>query len=242
MKILNKLLPFALLISGAAMAGDSMVEVPVPVDHVYAPAGFDSNDHAEVMIAGYLPNLCYKAPKSVVKVNGNKINISIRANKIRSGLGFCASVIVPFIENVNIGLLDQGKYNLAVNENSPYERKADMKVAEASSNSVDENIYANVSEIVRVSDQSRRVQLKGYNPSDCFELKEIQVIDNGSDVFSVLPKLSQLRDHCPKKMVPFVYEFSVPESLAAPQVLLHVRVMDGKSMNALFNNLPIVVE
>lgn len=242
MKILKQLIPVALLVSGAAMAGESMIEVSVPVDHVFAPAGFDSNDHAEVVISGYLPNLCYKAPKADVKVVGNKIQINMKANKIKRGLGLCPTVIVPFIENVNIGLLDQGKYDLAVNENSPYEKNANMKVVEASSNSIDENIYANVSEIVRVSEQSRRVQLKGYNPSDCFELKEVQVVDNGSDVYSVLPKLNQLRDHCPKKMVPFVYEFSVPESLAAPQVLLHVRVMDGKSMNALFNNLPLVVE
>ena len=34
----------------------------VPVENVYTPRGFDSNDNAEIVITGYLPNLCYQNP------------------------------------------------------------------------------------------------------------------------------------------------------------------------------------
>lgn len=231
-----KMIPILAIVPGLLMAAPiKQIESNVPVDHVYAPAGFDSNDNAEVVVSGFLPNLCYKAPKAKVEVKGDKINIGVRALKNIGGLSFCADVIVPYVEVVNIGLLDQGKYKLAVNENSPYERKADMKVNEASSNSIDEAIYANVSEIVQ-KEGSRKIILKGFNPSDCFEFDKIELVDNGIDSYSVLPKLKQIRDFCPKKMVAFSYEFSVPENLPAERILLHVRVMDGKSMNALFNN------
>jgi len=113
-----------------------------------------------------------------------------------------------------------------------------MQIAEASSSSIDEAIYANVEEVVKADDGSRKVILKGHNPSDCFELKEIEIKDNGVDVYSVLPKMKQVRAFCPKKMIPFSYEFDVPQNLEADKVLLHVRVMDGRSVNAFFNNQP----
>jgi hypothetical protein len=81
--------------------------------------------------------------------------------------------------------------------------------------------------------------LKGYNPSDCFELKEIIIIDNGVDTYSVLPKMKQVKEFCPKKMIPFAYEVEVPQRLEADKVLLHVRVMDGRSVNSFFNNKPL---
>ena len=34
--------------------------VLVPVDNVYSPKGFDANDNSEVIVSGFLPNLCYK--------------------------------------------------------------------------------------------------------------------------------------------------------------------------------------
>lgn len=213
------------------------ISVPVPVDHVYAPAGFDSNDNSEIVITGFLPNLCYKAPRASVEIDKNKISVSMKALKAQSGLSFCAQVIVPFIETINIGVLDKGKYLLAVNENSNWVKKSEIKISEATSNSVDDVVYANVEEVVK-SDEGRKVFLKGYNTSDCFELKEIAIKDNGSDTYSVLPIMKQIRSFCPKKMIPFTYEFDVPENLKADRVLLHVRVMNGKSLNALFNNQP----
>lgn len=213
-------------------------EVNVPVGHIFAPAGFDSNDNTEIIVTGYLPNLCYKAPKSIVSIKEGKISVALRASHNQAGMGFCADVMVPFVEYVNVGALDKGNYKIAVNEKSSWEKKSNIAIAEASSHSIDEAIYANVGEVVRPDEGSRKVLLRGYNPSDCFELKEIAIIDNGLDTYSVLPKMKQIRAFCPKKMIPFSYEFEVPEKLAADRVLLHVRVMDGRSVNAFFSNKP----
>ncbi len=229
----------ATLVLMPVITGASTYEAVVPVDHVFTPSGFDSNDNTEVVVTGFLPNLCYQAPKSTVTVVEGKISVSVKATKKVNGLGFCANVILPYIEFIKIGVLDKGKYHIMVNEKSAWEKKSQISVSEATSSSIDEVIYANVEEVQREDNNSRKILLKGYNPSDCFELKEIVIADNGLDTYSVLPKMKQVRAHCPKKMIPFTYEFEVPEKLEADKVLLHVRVMDGRSVNTFFNNKPL---
>ena len=215
-------------------------ESSIPVEHIYSPAGFDSNDNTEVAVTGYLPNLCYKAPKSTVSVKDGKISITMKAMKNDNAMGFCALIKVPYVEYVQIGALDKGKYVIAANGTVQSQQLSKVTIAEASSNSIDDAVYANVEQVVVDDANSRIVQLKGYNPSDCFELKEIVVRDNGSDTYSILPRMKQVRSHCPMKMIPFTYEVEIPQSLAANKVLLHVRVMDGRSVNAFFNNKPEV--
>lgn len=224
-----------------AIALGAAIESVVPVDHVYSPAGFDSNDNSEIVITGYLPNLCYKAPSSSVEIKNGKINVSVKAMRRIEGFSYCPNVIIPYFDFINLGVLDKGKYQVVVNEKSQWEKKSILQIAEARSNSMDEEIYANVEEVVK-EEGSRKVLLKGYNPSDCFELKEIIIKDNEIDTYSILPKMKQIRAHCPKKMVPFVYEVEVPEKLEADRVLLHVRVMDGRSVNSFYNNKPLEVD
>lgn len=241
MKTINaKLLVVMTLLPGLSMAAlPTSYETNVPVDHVYTPAGFDSNDNAEMVVTGYLPNLCYKIPQSTVTVKDGKINVAVKAIKNHMAMGFCADVVVPYIEFINVGVLDKGKYQVTVNANSNWEKKSNLTIAEASSSSIDEAVYANVDEVVRAHESTRTVVLKGYNPSDCFELKEITIKDNGTDTYSILPKMKQVKAFCPKKMIPFSYEVEIPSNLEADKVLLHVRVMDGRSVNAFFNNKPL---
>jgi hypothetical protein len=234
-----KLIATLALLPLTTIAAPVTYEAAVPVDHVFTPAGFDSNDNTEVVVTGFLPNLCYQAPKSTVSVVNGKITVSVVATKKINGLGFCTNIVVPYTEEIKIGVLDKGKYQIAVNEKSNWEKKSDISIAEASSSSIDDNVYANVSEVTPDINGSRRVTLKGFNPSDCFELKEITIMDNGTDTYSVLPKMKQVKTFCAKKMMPFTYEFDVPEKLEADKILLHVRVMDGRSVNAFFNNRPL---
>ena len=238
MKLMNKNFLAALaLVPVLSMANPAQIEVSVPVDHVYSPAGFDSNDNSEVVITGFLPNLCYKAPKANVAINNGKISVEVKALRTAT-LGFCAQVIVPYIEYINIGVLNKGNYPITVNEKTHWEKKSNLFVSDAINNTIDDVIYANVEEVVKAEVGSRKIALKGSNPSDCFELKEIKILDNGVDTYSVLPVMKQVSTICPKKPTPFSYEFEVPEKLDADKVLLHVRVMDGRSVNAFFNNKP----
>ncbi len=236
MKVNKKLATVCILgvLSGLSFAD---MTTQIPVGQIFSPAGFDSDDRAEVIVMGYLPNLCFKAPRASMELEGKKIKLKVSALKNFRNL-YCPQVIVPFMEVVQLGVLEKGKYDIVANEDTQYQKNSNMRVTEAVSDATDPDIYANVSNVERVG-MGRKIVLKGYNPSDCFELKKVEFIDNGIDTYTVLPKLKQLREFCPKKEVPFSYEVEVPNKLVADKVLLHVKVMDGKSVNSLFKNPPL---
>lgn len=229
MKLLKTLL-IALPIMGFA---GTPVETVVPIEDVYVPMGFDTNDSSEVIVTGWLPNLCHKSPMTKAEVKGKTINITISALRYDATNPFCPEMIVPFVKSVNVGLLDKGKYDIKVNDNTPYAQKSDLHVSESTSSAVDEYVYANV-EYVEKAEGSQTVTLKGHNPSDCFILDEIKFVSNKKNTFSVLPVMKQIRDFCPMKMQPFAYDVEVPNTLNKKKVLLHVRGMDGHSVNTIF--------
>jgi len=224
----------AFLIMGVT-AASSPIEVLVPISDVFSPKGFDSNDNSQIIVSGYLPNLCHKAPMSEVKVVNGKVEIKVKSLRYDASNPYCPEVIVPFVEAIDLGVMDKGFYDIVVNGKSIYELRERLQVNEASSGAVDEHIYAGV-EFIEKSEGSNRIFLKGYNPSDCFVLDEIEVFDNAKNVYSVLPKLKQISDFCALKMVPFEYEMEVPNNLKADRILLHVRSVQGKSINSIFLN------
>ena len=235
-------LAFSLLLASAAAMSTTVrandpLDGPVPVlisaKHIYTPLGFDSNDNTEIVVSGYLRNLCYKAPTATATVKDNVISVELKALLTSTPNTLCAQMAVPFIEAVSIGVLKKGDYKISVNGASEGAGVAQISVAQAASANIDDNIYANVSS-VEVS--GRKGVLRGYTPSDCMVLDTIKFISNKSDTYSVLPIMKQVRSLCPMKLVPFAYEFEVPTALTAKSVLLHVRAMNGKSVNTIFDN------
>lgn len=209
---------------------NGLIQEKVPMVNTYIPKGYDDNDNIEIIVEGYLPNLCYKTPHAQVEVTGSKINIDLMAWRSADENMMCAEMVVPFIYAVSVGVLDEGNYEVHVNHSRPFA----LYVEEATSTAIDEEIYANVSTIERVYGE-RTVLVKGYNPSDCLEFDRFEVVDNKIDTYSVLPIMKQVSEFCPKKMVPFEYELNVPNTLKRDTVLLHVRALNGKSVNSLFN-------
>jgi hypothetical protein len=222
------------MFSIASMAGTPVAAL-VPIDHIYVPKGFDSNDNTEIIVEGYLPNLCHRSPTTSVKKVDGKIFVDVKALKYDSSNPFCPEVLVPFIESVNLGLMDKGFYDIIVNGSSIFRKESKIFIAESSSNAIDNHIYANV-DYVEKDEDSRTIKLVGYTPSDCLVLDKIETVTNDKDTMAVLPMLKQVSDFCPMKMTPFKYEMEVPKKLKREKILLHVRAMDGKSVNTLFNN------
>ncbi|MBH46907.1 MAG: hypothetical protein CME71_01915 [Halobacteriovorax sp.] len=224
--ILCTILPFFSL----CVQAQTPIISPVPVDKVFIPKGFDSNDMAEVVISGFLPNLCYKSPIVKSEVIGNDIIVSVYAiNMEPENQLECTRMIVPFLIPINVGVLDRGQYSVKINQSE----KGQMKITEALSPAVDEHVYAYV-ENVLIKPGSKSIILKGHNPSDCYVFDRVDYFHNDKDVYSVLPKMKQVSPDCPKKMVPFTIETEIPDDLEEQVVLLHVRTMNGKSVNAVF--------
>ncbi len=220
--------------SPLAMSG-TPIETLVPIDDVYVPSGFDTNDNSEIIVSGWLPNLCHKSPMTSVEIKDKTINIKVTALKYSASNPFCPEMIVPFLKSVSVGLLDKGDYKILVNDKTAYQKKSMLHVNESSSSAVDEHIYANV-HYIEQDGYSRNVQLKGFNPSDCLELKEVKIVSNKSNTYSILPIMKKVRQFCPMKMMPFSYDVEVPKSLNKSKVLLHVRGMDGTSVNSIFDS------
>ena len=243
MKIKHKIatsLTMVTLATGAFATGETRVNVPqlqtVPVKHVFAPEGFDDNDESQVVVTGYLPNLCYKAPRANTVVSNKTVDVTISALKEQAPGTMCLQAIVPYMEVVSLGVLDKGMYDVKVNRATNTPGLADLKVTAAPSSAIDDFIYAAVDN-VEVIPGTRTATLRGFNPSDCFALDEVKMVSNNKDTFSVLPILKQVHQVCPMKLVPFEYRVEVPQGeLNAESILLHVRVMNGKSVNAVFDN------
>lgn len=221
----------ALMMSAGLLASPNLTQVPTT--HAFAPMGFDTNDNAEVIVTGFLPNLCYKAPQSSVKMAGNSIAVEVKALNYSSENTYCLEMLVPFTEVVDLGVLDKGTYTIDVNpekSNAMFNKgvSTTLKIVEASSDAVDDFIYASVKSIDMDNDD---VVLKGYNPSDCLVLDEVKYVDNGIDTYSVLPMMKKVSEFCPMKPTPFEYRTKLPDTLKVNNILLHVRVMDGKSVN-----------
>lgn len=207
----------------------------VPVEDVFAPMGFDSNDNVEIVVSGYLPNLCHKNPKAKVKVEDKKIKVTLTSLYYEENNPYCPEMAVPFTETLSLGLLKAGEYKIVVNEKSETTASEELYVDNASRATVDSHTYAYVDYIEQTG--SGKVKLRGYHLSDCFELEKIAAFSNGKNVYSILPILKKVSNFCPRKMLPFSYEYTVPKDLNAKKVLLHVRTMNGNSVNSIFKPL-----
>ncbi|HTL11301.1 MAG TPA: hypothetical protein VL588_02355 [Bdellovibrionota bacterium] len=233
--ILMSLSLIASLAPAMGVQAQPLEETLVPVDHVFSPRGFDDNDDVQVGVTGILPDLCYKAPRANVRLDGDTAYVTVTAlHDVTPGI-MCARAVVPFLLPVSLGVLDAGSYKIVANEGTPTAAKGGIAVEEAASSAIDNHIYARVESAEQLLG-SRAVVLTGFNPSYCFDFDHIEFVSNGDDTLSILPILKQRQENCPLKLVPFRYQFEIPKTLARSEIMLHVRVMNGHSVNILFDN------
>lgn len=224
---MKKVLCIMLLASISAFANVDII--PAPVKHVYLPSGFDSNDAVEVVVTGAFASACFSRNDVKVKVIEDTIEIkitSISHEKLRS----CPDMVVPFKEVVHIGNLQGGDYKVIVNN----KLEDQFSITEASSSSVDENIYAAVEYVEKKSKDE--VVLHGWRYSNCIDIDKVRVVSNNKDTLSILPVMKQLSSFCPMKGMPTQYAVKLDlSSMKIKEALLHVRTMDGKSINSIMN-------
>lgn len=221
---------FGLFLSQMAFANYEIVLSPV--NHLYIPKGFDSNDSVEIVVTGVFPNACFSRNDVQVAVNNDVIDITVTA--LEAEKMKCIQMKVPFKEVVTIGNLQGGEYEVRVNQKSRFPLKDQLMIEEASSNAVDNYTYAAIDWVEQKSEND--FVLHGWKYSNCVELKKIEVISNDKDTLSVLPVMKQTAQDCPMKGMPVSYPVKVDfSSIKMKRPLLHVRTMDGKSVNSIVN-------
>jgi len=209
-----------------------LTKVFIPIQKVYVPKGFDSNDQSEVAIEGYLPNTCYRAPEAIAVDREGKTYIDVKADYSEGD--YCMEMVVPYLVKAKLGVKRSGIYMLEV-KGSNQVLKKNIGIDEANSRDIDENVYAAVN-AVETEVGSTRVELRGMNPNSCFSFREIKtVVNDENDAIAVLPIMDvDTSSVCTHRLVPFTYEFDLPKELKDKKVLIHVRKMEGLSLNALY--------
>jgi hypothetical protein len=226
-------------LGSAAKADDVFVPrlVTAPIDRVFVPLGFDSNDNVEVVLHGHFPNTCYKLGPALYTVDEATKTIEIDASSYQYN-GGCAQMLVPFIQSVSVGLLNQGSYTITV-KNRPDARTATLPVTEAVTSQPDDYLYAPVATVGLVSTLGikKGIRVEGEFPmlfDGCMVLKEVKLSVTPDDVIIVLP-IAEIVYGQVCNQASYTRKFSavteLPGELLVTEYLIHVRVISGEALN-----------
>lgn len=200
----------------------------VPTERVYTPKGFDSNDNAEVIVSGFLPNLCFQNPRHKITRNGKDIFITINASRIKEE--YCPEVVVPFLEVVDIGMLEPKKYNIYVNDQTQTPLEESIEIVQRTNGRIDEAIYPIVFN-VKYERSNNSILIEAYKPSDCYEFDKVEFYSDKKNLITVLPKMRKIRDFCPMKLTPLTIREQLPNLVNSLKTLIHVRSLNQESKN-----------
>lgn len=201
---------------------------------VFAPPGFDSNDHVQVILNGTFINTCHKlGPARAEVVPGSK-SVRVTQESYVTDSPFCLQVLVPYTSVVDVGLLPAGNYSVEVAGESQNTDFGTLSIAPALDSSLmgpDNKLYALVEEVLY---DGQVMTVKGKLPAACAKLKEIQVLTRKKNIVEVLPLVETIRpiesEDCATVLIPF--EKKVALNLPwTGSTLFHVRSLNGQSLN-----------
>ncbi len=205
---------------------------------LFAPPGFDSNDHAQIVLSGSFINTCYKVGPNQAEVDVVNQTIHVTQQAYLLDTPWCLHVLVPYTTVVDVGILPPGNYDVHVRAEASREKDFGkmgiVRAAESSGSAPDEKLYAMVDE---VSYENSVLTLKGKLPGACTRLKEIALLTRKNQIVEVLPLAEMVNPgvvECASELVPF--ERKVP--FKAPwkgSTLFHVRSLNGQSINRVYD-------
>ncbi len=229
----------AATLAASSIAFAAPIKVDAPVSRVFVPEGFDDNDQVEVILYGEFPNTCYRFADSSVErgAQGNTFTIDAQALSYEEG-EICAQVLTPYIKPVALGLLEAGSFDIQVNNS---QAEAALEVNARATESPDDYLYAPVTTASLGWDadsQRQLINLKGVYPEavngECTVISEVRVNVTQGDVIVVQPIMSLVTGSICDDRTDRNFDESIPMEMPFNGTgLLHVRVMNGNSLNSL---------
>ena len=208
----------------------------VEAQSLFVPIGFDDNDETVVVLDGYLPDTCFKVAPAMVSRDLEHHQIIVE-QQAREFQGPCLDMLVPFTTTVKIGLLPEGEFSLVTNHGKLIEK---LPVKKAATIAADDFQYAPIDtvHVEKRSDGTQVAVMTGRFTNQCARIEKVMVT-NHEKTLEVMPIM--LLDptpgaKCLKVETPFRYELSLP-ALSPERHLLHVRGLDGQSINVVFRGL-----
>jgi hypothetical protein len=239
-------------------APTDVVDMPL-VKAFVPPRGFDNNDDVQIVLTGYMPNVCYRlaATEVVRDEQGKPIGVSQKAEVLRNGI--CAEQdnlpahlleVVPFTTTVSLGRLAAGEYSVSYSRRETAASAVSVatrnfSVVEALVPTVDNIKYANLSSVnvrpVVTEGQSVQAVLSGMLTSGCTDLAPHVQVTRIDDVVIVLPGLS-VRENpfCTMMLRPFERTVDLG-NFTTDTYLVHARSMSGRAVNSVFTVQPPTV-
>lgn len=210
--------------------------VKIPIRKAYIPVGFDSNDRAEVVITGILPDSCYKMGPSRAIVDADKQIVAVEQTAYLFE-GYCTDMIIPFVQVVQVGMLPKGSFAVTDISNGKY--LGALPVLEGSNPGIDDFHYLPVTNAhIQESTGSPRFTLvmTGNFADRCTRFKRADVHYH-ADVIVVQPiveRLTESNRDCSETKVRYTISVPIKDGIKGTH-LLHVRSMGGQSFNTLFD-------
>lgn len=238
MKSLTKVL-FAALVAGPAIALAVELIDYTPAE-VFTPVGFDSNDNAQVVVAGTFPNTCYKVGEPSVSVDRANKKIYVQ-DKAFYHKGLCLYMLVPYHKTVSLGVMDQGDYEVMLgsqSEPAAAVKTGELSVVKATNPSPDDYLYAPVEEaaLTKLANGDLSLTLKGTFTKSCYQVKEVKVttMTSPNNMIIVQPVAEEDGSACKDDEKGFETQVVIPNAPTG-RTLLHVRILNGQAINRVLN-------
>lgn len=207
---------------------------PVASTAMYVPAGFDDNDEVVVTLEGYLPSTCYQIAN--IEVTKDLATRQIVLQQMAYVVATtCSQIIIPFVTTVNLGRLPAGSYAVRTRDG---QHRQTLVVDRAPAPWPDNYVYAPIESAgVGRLGGGYVVVLNGRYTNTCLRMRDIRVLPTGNTV-QILPIMELLKSEdfgkpCRKVELPFRVTQNLP-ALKAGRYLVHVRSMNGRSVDTVF--------
>lgn len=218
-----------------ALTAWAQTELPVNIsriDTIYVPHGFDSNDQVQFVVEGTYRDTCSKPAGTRFTVNPSSKVIQVSAHEYRYA-GPCLDVLVQHDEVVNLGIVPAGNYQIVMSEGSSLGR---LDVKFATKSLPDDYLYAPISQAyLKKTNGKLSLTLSGVFTNSCMKIqKVISSVKNNVIAVQPLATPPKSSEQCNQGRFPFEHSTYI-EAPKSGRYLLHVRSLNGKAINNLFD-------
>jgi hypothetical protein len=224
------LIAFASLAHGQA----EPARVGAVFNKIYAPGGYDSNDHIQFVGEGIFRNTCYRPAQESVQVDSGTRTITVGPVAYEYS-GFCLQVILPFQRVVDVGILKVGNWKVIETNGTSKALLGTISIQPALTNNPDDALYAPINQaFFQQKGSISEITLTGEFPNSCMALEDVKVtVEKEAVVIQPFAKMD-VASACRDGKFEFTKTVSVT-GVREGRYLLHVRSMNGNAVNTLID-------
>ncbi len=215
--------------SYAQSRGGAMVVQP---DYVFIPPGFDSNDNAEIVLAGQLPSTCYTAAASRYALDRSRKIIKVY-NMVRyTPDENCLQMMVDYAQTIRIGSLPAGNWQVIIQGRGESFDAGALPIVPARNPAIDDQMYLPVKIVTELPGnpgEQRYIQLAGRIDTSCVRARDVKILSRRPGVIEVLPLATNLKRICEGRFQKFSTRVNI--GTVSRKTLVHVRALNGLARN-----------